>query len=73
MSNVYLQRIKEPYRNKINDFDMSKVQYNYTPDRLASPKAAWIDEPAAASTVYQPSVQDPHFPLAAYLTRMQSC
>ena len=52
---------------------MSKVQYNYTLDRLASPKAAWIDEPAAVSTVYKPSVQDPHFPLAAYLTRMQSC
>ena len=52
---------------------MSKVQYNYIPDRLASPKAPWIDEPAAVSTVYQPSVQDPHFPLAAYLTRMQSC
>ena len=52
---------------------MSKVQYNYVPDRLASPKAPWIDEPAAASTVYQPWVQDPHFPLAAYLTRMQSC
>ena len=52
---------------------MSKVQYNYTPDRLASPKAAWINEPATASTVYQLSVQNPHFPLATYLTHMQSC
>ena len=52
---------------------MSKVQYNYVLDRQASPKAPWIDDPAATSTVYQPWVQDPHFPLAAYLTHMQSC
>ena len=52
---------------------MSKVQYNYTLNRLASPKAAWIDELAAASTVYQPLVQDPPFPLTAYLTCIQSC
>ena len=43
------------------------------PDRQqASPTVSWIDEPAAASTVYQPQVQDPYLAVAAYLTRMQS-
>ena len=51
---------------------MSKVQYNYVPDRQASPIAPWIDDPAAVSIVYFPRVQEPHFAVAAYLTRMQS-
>ena len=52
---------------------MSEVQYNYVPDRQASPIAPWIDDPAAVSIVYSPWDQDPHFAVAAYLTRIQSC
>ena len=53
---------------------MSKVQYNYVLDQWwASPTTPWIDEPAAASTVYDPWVQDPHLLVVAYLTCLQSC